>query len=544
MKQKLLPNFILYKNIHRDSIRTAILLSSIEFLLNKNSDLYQALFFNKILLWFCCVVFIYDFVFLHLKKNKESHFQLTFNGAIDVLCILSVTVSIFDVQTESQVFSNLINFIGITRIWKTARYFEEFKSLKTGFVQKKKEIINPLAGILLISVTLSAFIYYAEKESFDSVWDAFVWSIAKYTEDYPGITDTHVILTKTGKVLCLINGLLGIALFAVPAGLFASSFIEEISKQKESKKNNDNRIKLIHYLNTKVPEKYNIKSDKRFLSFDTIKSKLLLTEDEIIKLSRDPNINDAANAQLRKREESSINYQNQLIIRSAKSNTKNLFQDELIIERRKTNTSYGYLNIKPDNKVTLISPSGYIQRFIDHFAINIYENSIGINYIARNIRIPTMDGSQVGANLSNFYNDNIEKPESISEFLSDIKSPNNKSKLLIILSACAKENHDIVYEFGEKLDNPNNDPSIGKKIAGMASIISKQNPNSFLQIQQHVKWRNIENSLLYNLDATGVFDVIFIGVNIKILAGPDDAYFTTMIQVRDIIFNLNTYYNK
>ena len=224
----------LNKNISKYIVYTAILISSLEFLLNKNSDLYQALFWNNISLYFCFFIFIYDFYDIHLSKennNKKKYFRFTFDGAIDVLCILSVAVSLFSIQSENDLINNLIHCICITRIWKTARYFEEFKSLKTGFVQKKKEIINPLAGILLVSVTLSTFIYYAEKESFESVWDAFVWSIAKYTEDYPGITDAHVILTKTGKVLCLINGLLGIALFAVPAGLFASSFIDEISKQ-------------------------------------------------------------------------------------------------------------------------------------------------------------------------------------------------------------------------------------------------------------------------------------------------------------------------
>ncbi|MSP70279.1 MAG: hypothetical protein EXR20_08405 [Bacteroidetes bacterium] len=536
----------LNKNISKYIVYTAILISSLEFLLNKNSDLYQALFWNNISLYFCFFIFIYDFYDIHLSKennNQKKYFRFTFDGAIDVLCILSVAVSLFSIQSENYLINNLINCICITRIWKTARYFEEFKSIQAGFVKKQKEIINPLVGILLVSMTLSTFIYCAEKESFDSVWDAFVWSIAKYTEDYPGITDAHVILTKTGKVLCLINGFLGIALFAVPAGLFASSFIDEISKQKESKNNNVNRKKLIDYLNKKVPDKYLIISNKRFLSFDMVKSKLLLTEDEIIKLLRPP-IGGKMGTKKIKDSSFTNEYQNQLIWRSAKSNTENIFQDELIIELYKTNTSYGYFNIKPENKVTLISPSGYIQRFIDHFAFNIYENSPGINYVARNIRIPTKDESQVGANFSKFYNDNIEKPESISEFLSDIKSPNSNSKLLIILSSCAKEDSDIVYEFGRGMDNPNNDPSIGKKITTIESIISKPNPNSHLLIKTKNKWRNNQHSLLNNLDAKGVFDVIFIGVNIKILAGRDDAYFKALIQVRDIISNLNDYFNK
>ena len=536
----------LNKNISKYIVYTAILISSLEFLLNKNSDLYQALFWNNISLYFCFFIFIYDFYDIHLSKennNKKKYFRFTFDGAIDVLCILSVAVSLFSIQSENDLINNLIHCICITRIWKTARYFEEFKSLQAGFAKKQKEIINPLVGILLVSVTLSTFIYYAEKESFDSVWDAFVWSIAKYTEDYPGITDAHVILTKTGKVLCLINGLLGIALFAVPAGLFASSFIDEISKQKESKNNDDNRKKLIDYLNEKVPDKYLIKSNKRFLSFDMVKSKLLYTEDEIIKLLRPP-IGGKMGINKIKGSSFTNETQNQLIVRSAKSNTENIFQDELIIELHKTNTSYGYFNIKPENKVTLISPSGYIQRFIDHFAFNIHDNLPEINYVARNIRIPTKDGSQVGANFSKFYNNNIEKPESISAFLSDIKSPNSKSKLLIILSSCAKENSDIVYEFGGGMDNPNNDPSIGKKITTIESIISKPNPNSHLLIKTKNKWRNTEHSLLNYLDATGVFDVIFIGVNIKILAGRDDEYFKAMREVRDIISNLNDYFNK
>lgn len=71
----------------------------------------------------------------------------------------------------------------------------------------------------------------------------FLWSIGKYTGDYGAIASAAPI-TLIGKILATVNGLLGIALFAIPTGLLGSAFIDQLSAQKH-KLAVDKKIKTI-----------------------------------------------------------------------------------------------------------------------------------------------------------------------------------------------------------------------------------------------------------------------------------------------------------
>lgn len=67
----------------------------------------------------------------------------------------------------------------------------------------------------------------------DSHYLAMWWDVATLTT--VGYGDIYPI-TPMGKFLSAIISLLGIGLFAMPAGILSAGFIEEIRKRKESVK--------------------------------------------------------------------------------------------------------------------------------------------------------------------------------------------------------------------------------------------------------------------------------------------------------------------
>ena len=70
-----------------------------------------------------------------------------------------------------------------------------------------------------------------QPENFGDIVDAFIWSLSKFIGGVGGYGDFEPI-TFWGQVMATVVGLLGIALFAVPAGIIGAGFVEEIEAIK------------------------------------------------------------------------------------------------------------------------------------------------------------------------------------------------------------------------------------------------------------------------------------------------------------------------
>ncbi len=84
--------------------------------------------------------------------------------------------------------------------------------------------------ILLLTFVSSVLMFQvehnAQPNNFKNIWDTFLWSLSKYIGEMAGYGNFSPI-TKLGMLLGTIVGILGIAIFAVPAGIIASGFVEE-----------------------------------------------------------------------------------------------------------------------------------------------------------------------------------------------------------------------------------------------------------------------------------------------------------------------------
>jgi len=91
--------------------------------------------------------------------------------------------------------------------------------------------------VLILLIIASSLMYFVEKDAqpevFSSIPAAMWWGVATLTT--VGYGDVYPV-TTIGKLLGAIISLLGIGMFALPAGILASGFAEEIQKRRKGRR--------------------------------------------------------------------------------------------------------------------------------------------------------------------------------------------------------------------------------------------------------------------------------------------------------------------
>ncbi|MCR4428196.1 MAG: ion transporter [Caldiserica bacterium] len=127
----------------------------------------------------------------------------------------------------------LFRFFRLLKIW---RYSRALKVLGNVFREKKEELLVSVFSVIILLVLSSSLMYFVENEAqpetFSSIPRAMWWAVATLTT--VGYGDMYPI-TPLGKLLGGIIALLGIGLFALPAGIIASGFAQEIRQEREEK---------------------------------------------------------------------------------------------------------------------------------------------------------------------------------------------------------------------------------------------------------------------------------------------------------------------
>lgn len=130
-------------------------------------------------------------------------------------------------------FLRAIRLLRIFRLFKIGRYSNAYTLMKHVITSKKEYLaITMIFGFTLLIIS-SSLMYLVEHEAqpqiFSSIPATMWWGIVTLTT--VGYGDTYPV-TPLGKFLSGLLALLGIGLFAMPAGILASGFSEEIQKQK------------------------------------------------------------------------------------------------------------------------------------------------------------------------------------------------------------------------------------------------------------------------------------------------------------------------
>ena len=120
----------------------------------------------------------------------------------------------------------------LLRLLKLTRYSSAMHSLGSALYAQRKALLAALLLVLTMLVFASSFIYLVENEAqpeaFASIPHAMWWGLATLTT--VGYGDIYPI-TAGGKLFGALIMILGVAMFALPAGILASGFAEEMRKQ-------------------------------------------------------------------------------------------------------------------------------------------------------------------------------------------------------------------------------------------------------------------------------------------------------------------------
>lgn len=165
--------------------------------------------------------------------SGRLRYMTSFLAVIDLLAILPFYLPML--LTVNLRVIRILRIFRLFRLLKLARYTNAADTIFKVVRDRKAELgITMFMGAILLIIS-STLVYYAEcdaqPEKYSSIISSMWWSIITlltvgYGDVYP--------ITPLGKIFGALTAIFGIALFALPAGLITSGFMELLNKQKES----------------------------------------------------------------------------------------------------------------------------------------------------------------------------------------------------------------------------------------------------------------------------------------------------------------------
>jgi voltage-gated potassium channel len=162
-------------------------------------------------------------------------------AVIDLLVLIAFTTPI-SFMRDPLVYE-VIRFLRLSIILKLIRYSDSLQTMSRIFISKRKPLgmaLYMLLFLLLITSTMMFLVEHsAQPEKFSSVAESMWWGIETLTT--LGYGDI-VPITPVGKLLGGFVALLGIGMFAIPAGILASGFYEEYTREEEKVANRNRSL--------------------------------------------------------------------------------------------------------------------------------------------------------------------------------------------------------------------------------------------------------------------------------------------------------------
>ena len=216
----------------------AVLLETVESIYSKYA--LEFLIFER----FSTVIFLIEYILRiwvcveeKIKNNKlitRLKYASTWPAIIDLLAVLSgLLPMIFEVDLR------ILRALRMLRLLKFSRYFKVM-NLLLGVLKEEKQSF--LAAMFLLTIAMliaSTGIYLFEKDAqpdkFSSIPEAMWWAIATLTTiGYGDVTP----VTGMGKFFGAIIAIIGIGVVALPSGILASGFTDQL-KRRQAKYENE-----------------------------------------------------------------------------------------------------------------------------------------------------------------------------------------------------------------------------------------------------------------------------------------------------------------
>ena len=215
----------------------AVLLETVESIYSRYA--LEFLIFER----FSTVVFLIEYILRvwvcveeKIKNNKlitRLKYASTWPAIIDLLAVLSgLLPMIFEVDLR------ILRALRMLRLLKFSRYFKVM-NLLLGVLKEEKQSF--LAAMFLLTIAMliaSTGIYLFEKDAqpdkFSSIPEAMWWAIATLTTiGYGDVTP----VTGMGKFFGAIIAIIGIGVVALPSGILASGFTDQLKRRQAQYEN-------------------------------------------------------------------------------------------------------------------------------------------------------------------------------------------------------------------------------------------------------------------------------------------------------------------
>ena len=314
----------------------------------------------------------------------------TFYGMIDILSTYTFYVSLFIPLPYSA-----LKALRVVRLLRVFRYMHSFRLLQTAISSKAKEMWVSLQFLVIVTLMLSFVLFFyehnAQPDVYDNGFKSVVWAFAQYVGDPGNFADTPPV-TLVGRLIACIIGLLGIALFAVPAGLIGAGFSEAMEDEKQSKKVKKNIGKLQIAFERKLDRPTGFQIMPQHLSVCDIQARMGMKVDDIL---------DAV--------EESENFR---LINLAVTQTIDEHPlDKLAVEHFIVNRPYGCC-IDRGSKITIVSTVSFVDPSTGNFSYYLAMIG-GFNYISREV-------GEIRPYRSYYKFDDANDVPGLAEFMDDL----------------------------------------------------------------------------------------------------------------------------
>lgn len=170
-------------------------------------------------------------------ENPKYHFsrrKYLFSG-IAIIDLLSILPSHLDLILGAApldlLFLRIVRLVRLFRLLKIARYLKALNIMQAVLKERREQIFVSVMFIVFLLVIVSTLMFYVENEGqpekFSSIPATMWWGIATLTT--VGYGDM-VPETPLGKLFGGLIAILGIGIFALPAGIFSSGLTEYMYK--------------------------------------------------------------------------------------------------------------------------------------------------------------------------------------------------------------------------------------------------------------------------------------------------------------------------
>jgi voltage-gated potassium channel len=212
----------------------AIVLESVQPVHDRYATLFRAFEY------FSVAAFTVEYILRVWTANEEPGYEKSWIGnirymltplaLIDLFAILPFYLGALGLDLR---LLRILRLFRLFRMFKSVRYVRALSLIGRVYNEKRAELLIAVTFTLFLLLIASALMYYVENdvqpEKFSSIPETMWWGIATLTT--VGYGDVYPV-TGLGRLLGGLIAVFGIGMFALPAGILASGFTDQMNRRQ------------------------------------------------------------------------------------------------------------------------------------------------------------------------------------------------------------------------------------------------------------------------------------------------------------------------